>query len=137
MYYIPALRKDGTSSPIHLTCGKYRPSDHRTSITCFHDQKQPKQEIYLNCHYQGVINILYAEHGYHSNFSSGGGQKCQPVYQRGCTRNAMGHYKLLESCMGLRECRVVISRETIPSCSHDSNYFQVEYQCIQGTKVAP
>ena len=40
---------------------------------------------------------------------------------------------MLSSCMGQKECNVVVNSMDIPACNRLGDYVQVEYECVQGT----
>ena len=126
---VSAVSPEGPPSPVDVSCRKYTPDAYRTSVACF--EKDHKKEVYLSCAFYGVINILYAEHGYEPDVEAS--SSCHATRTRTCRVNALDEDSIKQACMGQASCVLTVSRRTIPSCAVDSNYFQVEYQCVQGT----
>ncbi len=97
---------------------------------------QHSGELYLSCQGHGIINLLHAVQGYRDNQDDA---RCPLVQNQGgqdCAQDVSSWNRLLQSCMGLSQCYVVVPSVELEQCPLEgevySNYLQVQYQCVAG-----
>lgn len=96
-------------------------------------------EIYLECGGGGgggLINLVSVQYG-HQEMTLDDRISCG--YQEGgaCLR-PLGELGLVRSvCMSLSQCYFSVSIVYLEACQRDSNFVQVEYQCIPGKWMQP
>ncbi len=86
-------------------------------------------EVFLDCHGIGVINILSAQLSRRVISASG---NCLPPAppQSMCAIEAINKDELLRHCMGEQKCTANVEMIPLSVCGGDSNFFQANYQCI-------
>lgn len=153
IFNVPAKTDNGQEAEIHVQCQPYQPSCKYGDLLellysclcykCLHtwrcksfrlvlDEKKrficldsdPAGEFSLTCGSLGVINIIYAQTG-HSNSS------CEYRHWHDCAEDVSQMPAILQ-CMGEKSCEVPVLPTLLSKCSLNSNYWQVQYECIEG-----